>query len=229
MKSWFLIACLLTVTFTHVYAQNGAALLSKGGDGHPVFEKSYIDVQGSPYLQDDWAIGNVDLVNGKAYKGVALKYDQVKDQVLFKNDKDEMNVFTQPVKSFTINNRKDNSTLLYRNGFTPLKNATEASYYQVLADGQTQLLTRIVKKIRDDKAYNSATTVRTIDSYQCYFIAKGNTPVLIKKSDSAVLEALGSNIPALKEYIRKERLNVKNDADLAKLIAYYNTLEGSSH
>jgi hypothetical protein len=223
MKYWLLIAGVLLVSFGRVSAQAGAALLSKGADGNPVFEKSYVDVQGSPYLQEDWAIGNVLLKNGKSYTGVALKYDQVKDVLLFRNEKNETNTFAQPVKSFTITSRKDNSQLSFRNGFTPVKSATENSYYQVLADGKVQLLFRNVKKVRNDKAYNSATTVLTVEEYPGWFIARDGMPVTIKKSEKAVLEAIGGDSAALEAYIRSNKLNVKNDADLVKLITYYNS------
>lgn len=228
MKVWLLIGCMLTVGLARVSAQAGAALLSKGADGNPVFEKSYIDVQGSPYLQEDWAIGNVTLKNGKSYTGVGLKYDQVKDELLFRNEKNEMNTFAQPVKSFTITSRKNNSQLLFRNGFAPVKAATENSWYQVLADGKVQLLFRNVKKVRKDKAYNSATTVLTIEEYPTWFIAKDGVPVSIKKNEKAVLEAIGGDRTALEAYIRSNKLNVKNDEDLVKLIVYYNSLTADS-
>lgn len=228
MKRWLLTGFVLIVSLGRLSAQAGAALLSKGADGNPVFEKSYIDVQGSPYLQEEWAIGNVELKNGKSYKGVALKYDQVKDVLLFRNEKNEMNTFAQPVQSFTITNRKDNQPLLFRNGFTPVKNGNENSFYQVLADGKIQLLVRKVKKVREDKAYGSATTVRTIEEYTTYFIAKNGEPVIIKKNEKAVLEALGGNSTALEAYIRSNKLNVKNDEDLVKLIAYVNSLTADS-
>ncbi|HEY9257631.1 hypothetical protein [Chitinophaga sp.] len=224
MKRWLLIGCMLTVSVTRLSAQAGAALLSKGADGNPVFEKSYTDVQGSPYLQEDWAIGSVVLKSDKSYTGVALKYDQVKDELLFRNEKNEMNTFVQPVKSFNINSRKDNSQLVFRNGFAPAKGATESSYYQVLADGKVQLLFRNVKKVRKDKAYNSATTVLTIEEYPNYFIAKNGVPVSIKKNEKAVLEAIGGDSAALTAYIRSNKLNVKNDEDLVKLIVYCNSL-----
>lgn len=222
MKHWFLSGLLLLAGLAKVAAQGGVYL--KGVDGRPFFEKSYVDVQGSPYLQDDWAKGNVELKNGISYKNVDLKYDEVQDVLLFKNEKNEPLAFIQAVKSFTITSKQGNEQLLFRNSFSPVKGATAASYYQVLADGAVQFLVRRAKKIREDKAYGSATTVRTIEAYVNYFIAKNGVPVNIKKSEKSVLEAIGGDSAALEAYIKSNKLNLKNEEDITKLVVYYNGL-----
>jgi hypothetical protein len=208
MKYSFLTGILLICCLTKVAAQGGVYL--QNVDGRPVFEKKYVDVQGSPYLQEDWAQGAVDLKNGKSFKEVALKYDLVADEVLFKNEKGEAYAFAQPVKAFSLIRPGDKSQRIFRNGYAPVKGGTESSYYEVLADGKVQLLQRKVKKIREDKAYGS--------------IAKDGVPVNIKKSEKAVLEAIGGDSTALEAYIRSNKLNLKNDGDLVKLLTYYNGL-----
>ncbi|MBS0031058.1 hypothetical protein ACTJJ0_29130 [Chitinophaga sp. 22321] len=222
MKHWMLYVLLLFAGLEKATAQGGVYL--KGVDGRPFFEKSYVDIQGSPYLQDDWAKGTVEFKDGKAYKDVELKYDQVRDALLFKNEKGEPFEFSKPVKAFSLTNRKDNRQLVFRNGYNPVKGATADSYYELLADGAMQLLLRKSKKIREDKAYGSATTVRTVEEYVNYYISKNGTPVNIKKSEKAVLEAIGGNSAALEAYIRSNKLNLKNDEDLVKLIVYCNGL-----
>jgi hypothetical protein len=222
MKYSFLTGILLICCLTKVAAQGGVYL--QNVDGRPVFEKKYVDVQGSPYLEEDWAQGAVDLKNGKSFKEVALKYDLVADEVLFKNEKGEAYAFAQPVKAFSLIRPGDKSQRIFRNGYAPVKGGTESSYYEVLADGKVQLLQRKVKKIREDKAYGSATAVRTMEEYTNYFIAKDGVPVNIKKSEKAVLEAIGGDSTALEAYIRSNKLNLKNDGDLVKLLTYYNGL-----
>lgn len=222
MKYWILSALLLFAGLEKVVAQSGVYL--KGVDGRPVFEKSYVDVQGSPYLQDEWTKGSIEFTNGKAYKEVELKYDQVRDVLLFKNEKGEPFEFSQLVKSFSLTDRKDNRQLLFRNGYSPVKGTTAASYFEILADGPVQLLLRKSKKIREDKPYGSATTVRAVEEYVNYYISKNGTPVNIKKNEKAVLEAIGGDSAALEAYIRSNKLNLKNDEDLVKLIVYYNGL-----
>ncbi|HVI48744.1 MAG TPA: hypothetical protein VM802_28000 [Chitinophaga sp.] len=201
-----------------------AQIYMDGVDGKPIRESKYVDVQGTPYLQDEWAKGSIQMKIGKTFTDLMLKYDMVEDAPLFKGKQGESIYFAEFPQAFTITDLKDNHLQQFRSGYKPVKGATAQSYYEVLADGKVQLLKRKVKVLREDKPYGSATTVRKIDENINYFIAKDGQPVNIKKSERAVLEAIGDKNSELEAYIRSNKLNVKNDEDLIKLVAYYNGL-----
>ncbi|HYK76615.1 MAG TPA: hypothetical protein VEV16_06545 [Daejeonella sp.] len=44
--------------------------------GTPLVAKNYTDIEGSPYLFDDWVWGEVKLVNGTVYPNIPLKFDR---------------------------------------------------------------------------------------------------------------------------------------------------------
>lgn len=196
-------------------------------NGRPVLVRQYTDVQGSPYLADEWIKGVVTLNNGKTYKAVDLKYDQVADELFFKNAKGETLGFVQPVSEFKliVLEKETPRVLYFRNGFKPVNGNTEKTFYQILTDDETPLVKRISKKVHENKPYSSATVVKTFEEVREYYLVKYGLPVKIRKDKKSVLAALGSYSDQLDEFIKSNQLNLKDDADLIELVAYYNRLK----
>ncbi|WP_299817758.1 hypothetical protein [uncultured Pontibacter sp.] len=196
--------------------------------GHPIQTKSYTDVKGSAYLYDTWMKGSATTANGITYDGVELMYDQVSDELLFRSENGEAKTFFQPISEFSIRVGKDEVTLknhVFRKGFTPVDAASPHAFYQVLVDGDTQLLKRTSKKIFEELPYGSATKVKTFQEDTHYYIAQKDKLTKIKTDKRAVLKALNDKEAALETYIKANRLNLKNDEDLIKVIDFYNAAE----
>ena len=70
---------------------------------------------------------------------------------------------------------------------------------------------------------SAVTTREVVDNVDYYLLIDGKA-VRIKKDKKSVEAALGSKQAELDSYIKANNLNLKNDADLAKLITQYNTL-----
>ncbi|WP_242920890.1 hypothetical protein [Pontibacter liquoris] len=196
-------------------------------NGRPIRVGQYENVVGSPYLQDEWRKGTVKLANGETYPDVDLKYDQVQDIPLFRNKAGETLEIVQSVAGFTITYLKDGALqeAVFRNGYPGIKGASRTSFYEVLAEGKVDLLKRTNKVIREEKAYNSATITKNILPVVTYYIAREEQLVNIKNDRKSILEALADKAPELDAYIKKNKLRLKEDADLAQLINYYNSLQ----
>lgn len=201
---------------------NAAAQVELMNDplGRPMMSKQYTDVQGSPYLFTEWKNGSVKLQSENVFQNIPLRYDQINDELLFKDNVGQELAFAEPVVEFKIENKT------FRKGYKPVDTTTPASFYEVLADGETQLLKRTSKRIYEDTPYSSATKVRTVSSTETYYLALngGQQLVKIKKDKKSVLDAMSDKKPELEKYIKDQRLNLKLDADMVKVIAYYNTL-----
>ena len=209
--------CLLSVT---VHAQ-----FMKDADGRPLFERRYTDVQGSPYLTDDWQKGAVKFSNGQIHKDVDLKYDQAAEQLIFKGEKGAPLTFIHPVKEFTLLKNNGTGVIVFRNGYKPVDGAASNTFYQVLTDGETALLKRSFKKIQENKPYNSATTVKTFVDVNDYYLVKNGSLIKVKRDAKDILPNLTDYTTELQTFIKKNRLNLKSEADLILLITYYNSLK----
>ncbi|SIT88063.1 hypothetical protein [Pontibacter indicus] len=187
--------------------------------GRPVMVKQYLDVKGSPYLDDAWQEGWVKMQDGKAYLGVRLKYDQVADELMFANGRGEAQFFVQPVKEFELKKR------LFRSGYAPADDTPPSAFYEVLADGPTQLLKWTFKWVHEEVPYGSATKVKSILEQQNYYLADRNGKLTkLKKDRRSLLQALGGKQAELEQYTRTNRLDLRKEQDMTKLVMYYNSL-----
>lgn len=187
--------------------------------GNPVFEKRYTNIKGSPYLQNDWATGSVKLRDGRSFDGMKLKYDQVEDELLFLGDAEKEMTFSVPVTEFTLQDKT------FRRGYPVGDGAPANAFYEVLEEGKMSLLKRTSKKVIEEPAYNAASSVKSIRTNENYYLTASNLQLTkIKKDKKAVLAALPDKKEELENYIKDQRLDLRQEQDLVKLISYYNTL-----
>jgi len=223
----YLIAFLfVTLTFSAVRTQAQQNLLLQDANGKPIMLQQYVDVQGSPFYHPDWLQGNLTLVSNKVYKSVNMKYDQLKDKVYIKANNGDMILLGEKVKEFTLDYPVMGSSTekKFRLGYFNIPDATADSYFEVLADGKTQLLKRVTKIIQENKEYNSASSTKTfVEIIKFYVVTQGNG-TSIKKDKKSILKALADKQSELETYSQNNNLNFKLEADMAKLVTFYNTL-----
>ncbi len=189
---------------------------------------TYSEIKGSPFLTENWAQGNVKFVNGRVLTNIALKYDQVKDELLFKGKDNEEYYFSDLISEFDISYAKTQGEVKQRfiNGFTPSKNLTEKSFYEVLVDGKVRLLKRSNKTITETKEYNAATSVKEINENVAYYIGKAGDATPLKKNDIKTVASLidAQKSAAIIDYANKNNVNPKTEIGLRQIVNYYNSL-----
>lgn len=221
MRNVSLLKITLAAVVTLVFGVSASAQqLLKDHMGRPYQDKQYVDVQGSPFLYSDWQQGAVTLKSGVSYEVPKLKYDQVKDELLFLSDGGNEHTFADPVAEFVLNKR------VFRNGYLAADGTSPATYYEVLVDGPAQLLKRTSKNVYEEATYSSATKVKSIMSNEAFYLSANasSAPVKLRKDKKAIVNALSDKKTELEKYIKDERLDLKQEADMAKLVTYYNSL-----
>ncbi|PTX22215.1 hypothetical protein C8N40_10137 [Pontibacter mucosus] len=222
-----LILLVLSLVFISAYMDASAQTAIVDVMGKPIQAKQYVDVQGSPYLFDDWKKGNVTLADGTTFEGMALMYDQITDEVIFRNDQGQAQAFLQPVVMFTFSLGEDGvkeAKRNFRKGYAPVDGASAGAFYEVLADGDTQLLKRYSKTIFEETPYGTATKVKKFQENTSYYVAKADKLEKVKQDKKSILNALPDKAPALEKYMKENRLNLRNDSDIIKLVDHYNSL-----
>lgn len=182
---------------------------------------TYDGVNGSPYFLHDWAKGSV--TSGKAVlKNQMLKYDQVENRVLVKGEDGSIKTFKTVINSFTI--ADNNNDRVFLSGFIKGPYNDNFTFFEVLADGKMKFLKRNIKIISVNKEY-SGKVVKNITSEIKYFICLPNKPPLnIKLGEKPILAELADRESELASYIKTNKLNLKKEEDVAKLVIHYNTL-----
>ncbi len=185
---------------------------------------------GSPYLYEAWFKGAVKLADGKLYNNMKLKYDQVEDQLIFKYGEEPEMSFTSEVRAFNIYSYTIDGEKIevnFVNGFPPIDEGTEKSYYQVFdpgKPGKMELVKRSVKKVYELRLYNSATTEQRVEVKNYYYVLIDNHLLKLKRDYRALLEYMKPHEEKIIKYIKTNKLSFKEDADFVTLVKYYNTL-----
>jgi hypothetical protein len=100
-----------------------------------------------------------------------------------------------------------------------------------LVAGKAQFLKKEAKSIVDTKEYASAVVQRQFmmnTKYYIYIVPKDESekPLLVsvKKNQKSILSVLKDKEDLLLKYIDDKGLDLKKEADIVKLISYYNTI-----
>lgn len=214
---------LLLMLGNTIYAQEFFRL--KESIGMPLRSRNYVDAKGTPYYINDWSAGEIKQADGKIYKNMKLKYDQLEDDIIFKDTNGEELGFAMPVVEFKLNYSADGlqKTSLFRNGFAPFKGSSEKNYYEILYDGRIKLAKKNVKRIEQYREYNSAITTKSVIERIKYYTTKDNVLTEFKRDTKSVQQLFGDKSVAILEYINKNNLDLKKDVDLVKVFEFYDT------
>lgn len=181
----------------------------------------YDGVSGNPFLLKDWSKGSV--TSGTAVlKDQLLKFDEIENRLLIKGDDGTARTFKTVINSFTIADK--NKDRVFASGFHKGIHNDNFTFFEVLAGEKVKFLKRNIKVISASTEY-SGKVVKNVTSEIKYFISKPDkAPELIKLGEAPLLETLGSKKSELISYAKANKLNLKREEDVVKLINYYNTL-----
>lgn len=208
-----------------VAIRSNAQFLTNFSDvqGKPIVGSSYTDVTGTAFLYDDWLKGTIEQGNKTSFKGVDLKYSTYKDELYFKNPKDDATLsFALPIVAFSLDVKGKIET--YRNGFPEVDNFNTKSYYQVLFEGGVKLLFKSFKTLVEVKPYNSNITEKKFIDNSSYYLLKDNVMQKFKPTKKDVLELFKSKSTEVDSFIKNEKIDFKQQKDLIKLFEYYSSL-----
>lgn len=190
-----------------------------------------LDVQGTPFVTPAWTLGRVQTVNGPVQK-VWLKYDLSTDQLLWRRPAgDSLELNTAQIREFVLGDSLKGSRVVVRRYLNarieslPLRTA----FFEVRYDaGKSALLSQRTKRVVRSGGGPSLTEGRPPRWQESteYFLKRHDNVILpVRLGEKNVLEALGNDqAPALAAYVKRERLTLRKDADVARLLAYYDTL-----
>ena len=200
-----------------------AALFSQNVLHDPVSNKifntdKYSSISGSPFLSDKWQQGSVTTSKG-VYKNLALKLDAYSNVLLYNKD-DEAYEFQDEVFSFTFEGSKD--TLNYRKGLTAPSLRAE-QFVQVLVDGKTSLYRSDIKLFAEINQINKG-LVKSFSTSTRYFVSKDGNMHLVKLNKQELLDLFADKQSELEAAMKSERLEIKREADVVRLLKLYNSL-----
>jgi hypothetical protein len=176
-----------------------------------------------------WHDGKMVLVSGDTLKGL-LKYDFQENLVQFVLNNQKAEIFhARKVLYFEI---FDETVHKYRKFFAlPYSNASNYKapvFFELLEEGKITLLSR---ELVEYKTYNNAfyggSYSRLVQNYYYYLLKEDGTLEDFRGSKNDLIDLMGNKGKSVEKYIKANRLDFDDKYDVARIVAYYNSLTGT--
>lgn len=234
MKKAFLIAVLAVTSavavsqITFQNSNNGRIMNLEDLNGRSLLKKYDPDVLGSPFLNDEWQPARLTFFKGNSVSPVLVKINLESNELYFKDSSGkEMIALEGLVKKIELldTNYQDSSTQIFKGGYPSIDNQNQHYFYQLLADGKTELLAKKSKQIETDKNMLSGEIRRQFSEPAItLYLFKDNEMKPLKTGKSYLLELLKDREALVTAFINSNKINLKKIPDLVKLIRYYNSI-----
>ena len=184
---------------------------------------SDLDAEGSEYFDETYKMGQVS-IRGKVELRGKMRYNAFRNEVQVLQGGNESFPLLKRSYIKAIIGAKVFGIYLYEDA----KGNNRSSYFNPLNEGNTILLFKPEIKLKKGRipatSYDRKVPPTFID-VSSYYVKKGDGTakrIRLKKSD--ILTSLADKKNEVQAYIKNEGLNLKKEADLIKLMDYYNSI-----
>jgi hypothetical protein len=197
--------------------------LNRSMDGDK--EVTYANISGNPFMFRDFKPGKLILKSGEEFN-LEFRYDVYADQMHMK-DKNAVYGLIHPEKVAKI--IIDSVKFVYEEFANKGNEITKSNggFFILRVDGKCSLLVR--KNIRIQypelpKPYQPAKPARFINTADTYYLKTHDKNAIKISGRNVLLSVLSDRKNEISRFIRENRLKLKDEEDLFRLISYYNKL-----
>jgi hypothetical protein len=176
-----------------------------------------------------WHEGKIVRTEGDTLKGL-VKYDLMQDLVQYTVHDRKAEVYTARKILFfeifdaTIHKYRQFFALPYSLGGT----YKTPVFFELLEEGKMTLLARERLELKTySSPYYVGTYSRAVMVYTFYLLKEDGTIEEFNGNKNDLLDLMGKQSDAVEKYMKANRLKFDDRYDLAKIVAYYNSLVGS--
>lgn len=228
MNMWFLFRCvvqclLLSTGALSICAGQSYTDISKSvSSGQNAIKYRIMpqeeDIEGSPFLMDDWLEANIMNKDSVGIKVDKFNYHTYSQALVFKKNN---KIYTIPEKESIISFNLDERY------FVGAYNASEYQFFEVLISGYLKLVLgkrSFVIRGQPSKGYITGTKDRYEEIVSYYLMKDSTRKVEQVKNRRKVLDYIGDQDGTLKKFMKEQNIKTNSAEDLIKLVRYYNSL-----
>ena len=197
-----------------------------GVSTHNYSDKSSIPINGIPYLKEEFQSGIIELADGKKSDEVLLRYNISKDifEILRNNDTLTLN------RPFAVKYvYLDDKVYIFNPRFLKNSERRQNGYFELRISGDFSLYIKRWKNLSYDSF--AANYKGGGGTKEYYYIDKKNfvgkiadgDPFIIS-SPRSLLSKLDKHQSEVKSFIKKNKIKLKKESDLVRVVEYYNSL-----
>ena len=176
----------------------------------------------SLFIEQVWSPGQVKFKTNTVLS-LPLIFDVYSNKLYFLQHEQIME-FAEPVTEFSMKllKKSDTVTVAYRNNYPAIDKNTQETFYEVLVDGNFQLLRCKAKTIHLYKDEEVPEEKRDYSKELFYALLPGNKMVQLKKDKEFVLKQMPEQAETINTLAATHKLKLKNEAQLVELFQLLN-------
>jgi hypothetical protein len=231
--SWivFAIIFLYLVASKEVFAQKNLINLGLGElagqlNWNNTIQPPSPDIEGSPYLNEEFEIGEVFYGNKYKLNQIPLRYNIYNDEMEYRVDNSIM-AFANP--------HQIDKVIFGKNAFIYLRNEIISDkgggFVKIWNNQYPAIITKMsVEYLEKEppKALIDPKPPRFVNKENQHFLIKSKTDIVKIRSVKRLIESLGEYKAELTRFAKNEKLSARKPEELAKLLDYYSVLNQSN-
>jgi len=220
MKRFLIKAMLLTLVTACSYTAALFAQSVQDVSGKVYQVKNEGEITGTAFLFPEFLKGEIFRHGENSIKDLPLNFDAIDQLLLFKHTDGEIRVASGQIDSVIVKDKLGEKDIkrTFKKGYPQIASFSTATYYEVLLDRDLKFLKKVNKYIVEKSDYNSASKGSEIKEKVFYFIVRNGNIAEVSKNQKSVLSVFGENTDALKQQIAVQKLNLRNEGDIIKLL-----------
>ena len=175
------------------------------------------------FIKREWSNGTVSFLNQKPTRKLPLLFD-IYNNTLYYLENETIMEFLDPVHEFNIGliKKSDSVFLHYRSNYPAVNTNTASTFYEVIVDGNFQLLRCKAKTINLYKNMDQPEEKRNYNKEQLYIYTPEKELVLIEKDKKQILQALPAYAEKISGFIDANKIKIKKEEGLIELVRALN-------
>ena len=178
------------------------------------------DISGSPYLNSEFVIGTVYTKRNIHYTGIPLRYNIYNDVIEYRLPDSSIYAISNPEIIRKIEMGAE--TFIYY-----VTNKGNTGYFSLISSGEVELLSKYNMTFKDaipSAPFEAAQPPSFHEQANTFFIkVKDQLPTMVAKKKD-IKSIFGNQSDQILSFLKKEKLYLRNEADLIKLVKFINEL-----
>jgi hypothetical protein len=182
----------------------------------------YTEIAGTPYLHKHFSSGRVVVQNGTSSDGCLLRYNAYTDQI---EHFDEGKIFELAPKDQVKSAEFDNHVFTCQK--FKARGKTTDQYFEILSNGKVSLYKRYTVQFipaSNSFPYSATDSAHFASPVKTFYTSNGSGQLIRVRNGKELLKTLADKKNEVKNFIRTYHLTFDNEADMQKVISYYNGL-----
>jgi hypothetical protein len=186
----------------------------------PFERKKYADIQGTPFLDDNWMLARLKISQYKVVDSISVKLNLYERKLHFKNEKGEelqAAINFEEIEIIDANSKWKNSVFL-----PGIANDKEAFFQVITGGSKAKLVKKLIVNKWEIKALN-AETQKKFEPEEKLFLFVNDVLFKANKNCSSLMDAFNNN-KSVEDFVSINGLKCNKEEDLKKLVNYFNSL-----